>query len=70
MESDALRERLERGRSRIRRSGGESDTERERERERWGVGVNDQYCISSLCSGRLNQQCQVFFLEAAWRSSC
>lgn len=23
-------------------------------------------CISSLCSGRLNQQCQVFFLEAVY----
>lgn len=34
--------------------------------EGWGGG---QDCISSLCSGRLNQQCQVFFLEAVWCSS-
>lgn len=38
-----------------------------RERVRGGC---DQGCISSLCSGRLNQQCQVFFLVFFMLTTC
>lgn len=54
-------------RGRRERGAAEKVTEGEREKEKERVrGGCEQDCISSLRSGRLNQQCQVFFLEAAW----